>query len=148
MPMRWRNWRLRDVALVVAITAIVAVLGVMIGREAGIGEETGASVASTPADNSAPHPQQQSEETTALTLSLRATRQICETPAPDPYISSLLPDANGRRQNVTRGWVSPFGVHVPIDWRVSGGASPYTIVIDNETRDLDGEYAGTSGMPR
>ena len=148
MPTRWRRWKLRDVALVVAVTAIVAVLGVVIGREAGIGEETDASVASTPADNSAPLPQQQSDETSALTLSLRATRQICETPVPDPYISSLLPDANGRRQNVTRGWVSPSGVHVPIDWRVSRGASPYTIVIDNETRDLDGEYAGTSGMAK
>ena len=85
MPMRWQNWTLRDVALVVAITAIVAVLGVVIGREAGIGEETGASVASTPADNSAPHPQQQSDDSSALTLSLSATRQICEMPGAQRY---------------------------------------------------------------
>ena len=148
MPTSWRRWTLRELALFVAVAAIVSMAGMVVGCEAGIGGETDASVASTPADNSAPHPQQQSDETSALTLSLSATRQICETPVPDPYISSLLPDANGRRQNVTRGWVSPSGVHVPIDWRVSGGASPYTIVIDNETRDLDGEYAGTSGMAK
>ena len=150
MPTRWRRWKLRDVALVVAVTTIVAVLGVVIGREAGIGEEIGASVASTPADNSAPLPQQQSDETSALTLSLSATRQICETPAPKRYGVSRQQLENGRltRQSVTIGWYSAAEVHVPIDWRVSGGAPPFTIMIDNEPRDIDGEYAGPSGTAK
>ena len=151
MPTRWRRWKLRDVALVVAVTAIVAVLGVVIGREASIGEETGASVASTPADNSAPLPQQQSEETTALTLSLSATRQICETPGAQRFgVSQQRPDDNGRlvRQSVTLGWFFRAEVHVPIHWQVSGGTPPYTIVIDNETRDIDGDYVGPSGTAK
>ena len=147
MTARIRQLRARDVALLVAVAAVVAVLGVMIGREAGIGLQAGTSVASSPADESPPLLQQQSEETTALTLSLSAIRQICETPSPRPYIS-FSRDASGRGQNVTRGWFSAAEVHVPIDWRVSGGAPPYTIVIDNETRDLDGEYAGPSGTAK
>ena len=151
MPMRWQNWTLRDVALVVAITAIVAVLGVVIGREAGIGEETGASVASTPANNSAPLPLQQSDESSALTLSLSATRQVCETPGAQRYgVSQQRPDDNGRlvRQSVTLGWFFRAEVHVPIHWQVSGGTPPYTIVIDNETRDIDGDYVGPSGTAK
>ena len=151
MPTRWRRWKLRDVAVVVAITAIVAVLGVVIGREAGIGEETGASVASTPADNSAPHPQRQSDETSALTLSLSATRQVCETPGAQRFgVSQQRPDDNGKlvRQSVTLGWFFRAEVHVPIHWQVRGGTPPYTIVIDNETRDIDGDYVGPSGTAR
>ena len=151
MPTRWRRWKLRDVALVVAVTAIVAVLGVVIGREAGIGEETDASVASTPADNSAPLPQQQSDESSALTLSLSATRQVCETPGAQRYgVSQQRPDDNGRlvRQSVALGWFFRAEVHVPIQWQVSGGTPPYTIVIDNETRDIDGDYVGPSGTAK
>ena len=151
MPTRWRRWKLRDVALVVAVIAIVAVLGAVIGREASIGEETGASVASTPADNSAPLPQQQSDESSALTLSLIATRQVCETPGAQRYgVSQQRPDDNGRlvRQSVTLGWFFRAEVHVPIHWQVSGGTPPYTIVIDNETRDIDGDYVGPSGTAK
>ena len=78
MPTQWRRWTPRDMALFVAVAAAVAVLGVMIGREAGIGQQTGASVAPSPADESPPLPQQQSEETTALTLTLTAP-EVCET---------------------------------------------------------------------
>ena len=64
MTASWRRLRLRDVAVFVAVAGLVAVLGVVIGRELGIGQQTGASVVSAPADESPPLPQQQSEETT------------------------------------------------------------------------------------
>ena len=64
MVARWRRLRLRDAAVFVVVAAIVAVLGVVIGRELGVGQQTGASVVSAPADESPPLPQQQSEETT------------------------------------------------------------------------------------
>ena len=150
MPTSWRRWTLRELALFVAVAAIVSMAGMGVGCEAGIGEETDASVASTPANNSAPLSQQQPDETSALTLSLSATRQICETPAPKRYGVSRQQLENGRltRQSVTIGWYSAAEVHVPIEWRVSGGTPPYTIVIDNETRDLDGEYSGPSGTAK
>ena len=151
MTARWRRLRPRDVALFVVVAAVVAVVGVIVGRELGIGQQTGASVASSPADESPPLPQQQSEETTALTLSLSAIRQICETPAAERYgVSRQEPDESGRlvRQSVTIGWFTGPEVHVPVQWRVSGGAPPYIIVIDNETRDLDGDYAGPSGTAK
>ena len=150
MPTSWRRWTLRELALLVAVAAIVSMAGVGVGCEAGIGGETDASVASTPADNSAPHPQQQSDETSALTLSLSGTRQICETPGAQRYGVSRQQLKNGRlvRQSVTLGWFFRAEVHVPIEWRVSGGTPPYTIVIDNETRDIDGDYVGPSGTAK
>ena len=151
MPTSWRRWTLRELALFVAVAAIVSMAGMVVGCEAGIGGETDASVASTPADNSAPHPQQQSDETSALTLSLSATRQICETPGAQRYgVSQQRPDDNGKlvRQSVTLGWFFRAEVHVPIHWQVSGGTPPYTIVIDNETRDIDGDYVGPSGTAK
>ena len=150
MPTSWRRWTLRELALFVAVAAIVSMAGMVVGCEAGIGGETDASVASTPADNSAPHPQQQSDETSALTLSLSATRQICETPGAQRYGVSRQQLKNGRlvRQSVTLGWFFRAEVHVPIEWRVSGGTPPYTIVIDNETRDIDGDYVGPSGTAK
>ena len=123
MPMRWRNWRLRDVALVVASAAIVAVLGVVIGREAGIGAETGASVASTPANSSGPLPQRQSDESSALTLSLSATRQICETPGAQRYgVSQQRPDDNGRR-DIDGDYVGPSGTAKVTCGDTSGGTT-------------------------
>ena len=77
MPTQWRRWTLRDMALFVAVVGIVGVVGVVVGREAGIGQQTDASIAS-PADESPALPQKQAEETTALTLTLSAP-EICET---------------------------------------------------------------------
>ena len=34
---------------------------------------------------------------------------------------------------------------IAVEWRVSGGTPPYTLVIDGETQDADGEYTGPSG---
>ncbi len=117
MTARWRRLRLRDVALFVAVAGLVAVLGVAIGRELGIGQQTGASVASSPA-----------EETTALTLTLSA-RKICETKRGEGFVGPK--------------WANV--AEIPVRWEVTGGTGPYTLVIDNEPRDGFGPYEGASG---
>ena len=145
MPTQWRRWTLRDMALFVVIAAVVAVLGVMIGRQLGIGQQTGASITS-PADESPPLPQQQSEETTALTLILSAP-EICETERGRPYSGSeIVYDDEGKAigtRDISTGWARV--AEIPVNWEVSGGAAPYTLVIDNESRDGEGPHEGASG---
>ena len=147
MTNRMQRLRARDVALLVVVAAVVAVLGVMIGRELGIGQQTGASVASSPADESPPLPQQQSEETTALTLTLSAP-EICETERGRGYAGDeFIYDDDGKAigtRDISTGW---DGVaEIPVRWEVTGGTAPFTLVIDNESRDGDGPYEGASGI--
>ena len=146
MTNRMRQLRPRDVALFVVVAAIVAVLGVMIGRELGVGQQTGASVASSPANESPPLPQQQSEQTTALTLTL-STPEICETERGQGYFGDeFIYDDDGKAigiREVDTGW---DGVaETPVQWKVSGGTAPYTLIIDNEARDGNRSYEGASG---
>ncbi len=146
MTNRMRQLRPRDAALFVVVAAIVAVLGVMIGRELGIGQQTGASVASSPADESPPLPQQQSEQTTALTLTLSAT-EFCETRRALEILggeSHRDEDGNWVQKWTSYGW---WGVSsVPVRWQVSGGQAPYTLVIDHETNDAQHDYTGAAGV--
>ena len=146
MTARWRRLRPRDVALFVAVAAVVAVFGVVIGRELGIGQQTGASVASSPADESPPRPQQQSEEATALTLTLSAP-EICETERGEGFAGQKwVYDDEGERvstRRITLGWANV--AEIPVRWEVTGGTGPYTLVIDNEPRDGFGPYEGASG---
>ena len=146
MTNRMRQLRPRDAVLFMAVVAVVAVLGVVIGRELGIGQQTGASVASSPADESPPRPQQQSEEATALTLSLSAPK-ICETKRGEGFAGhEWVYDDEGERVSTrvtTLGWANV--AEIPVRWKVTGGTGPYTLVIDNEPRDGFGPYEGASG---
>ncbi len=147
MTNRMRQLRPRDAVLFVAVAALVAVLGVMIGRELGIGQETGASVTPAQSDQSGPTPQQQSEETTALTLTLSAP-EICETERGRGYAGQVFVyDDDGKAigtRDISTGWDDV--AEIPVRWGVTGGTAPYTLVIDDETRDGDGPYEGASGI--
>ena len=147
MTNRMRQLRPRDAVLFVVVAALVAVLGVVIGRELGIGQETGASVTPAQSDQSGPTPQQQSEETTALTLTLSAP-EICETERGRGYAGQVFVyDDDGKAigtRDISTGWDDV--AEIPVRWGVTGGTAPYTLVIDNETRDGDGPYAGASGI--
>ncbi len=147
MTNRMRQLRPRDAALFLAVAAVVAVLGVVIGRELGVGQQTGATVTPAQSDQSGPTPQQQSEGTTALTLTLSGP-DICETERGRGYSGSeLVYDDDGKAigtRDISTGW---DGVaEIPVRWEVTGGTAPYTLVIDNETRDGDGPYEGASGI--
>ena len=146
MPTQWRRWKLRDVALFLAIASIVSVLGIVIGREAGIGQQTGASVAPPPADEAPPLPQQQSEETTALTLTVSAP-EVCETERGEGFAGQAwVYDDEGAivgTRYISTGWANV--AEIPVHWEVSGGTGPYTLVIDDEPRDGFGPYEGASG---
>ena len=142
----WRRLSLRDMSRFVGVVAIVAVVGVMIGREAGIGRQTGASVAPAPADESPPLPKQPSEETTALTLTLSAP-ELCETERGEGFAGQeWVYDDEGEivgTRSVGTGWANV--AEIPVHWEVRGGAGPYTLVIDNESRDGFGPYEGPNG---
>ena len=146
MQDHWRRLSLRNMSRFVAVAAIVAVVGVMIGREAGIGRQTGASVAPSPADEAPPLPQQQSEETTALTLTLSAP-EICETRRAMEILggeSHRDEDGNWVQKWTSYGWGGVSSV--PLRWQVSGGQAPYTLVIDHETNDAQRDYTGAAGV--
>ena len=146
MTNRMRQLRPRDVALFVAVAAIVAVLGVVIGRELGVGQQTGASVAPAQSDQSAPASPQQSEDASPITLTLSAP-EICETErgegvAGQEWVYDDQGEIVGTR-SVGAGWANV--AEIPVFWEVSGGSGPYTLVIDNEPRDGFGPYEGPNG---
>ena len=47
---------------------------------------------------------------------------------------------------VADGWTSEAFVRAR--WQVTGGMQPYSVVIDREPRDVDGEYTGPSGTAK
>ena len=85
-------------------------------------------------------------QTEPLTLTLSAP-QICETtPARGASASRLRQNAAGEwteRYDEFLGWF--WVATMDVNWTVSGGAGPYRITIDGETRDPAHEYLGASG---
>ena len=109
--------RLRDLALFVVVSGVVAVAAVFAAREDGVGG--GAAVA----------------EVEPLTLTTRT--QICETErARQRGSSQLRTNEHGVRvrESVTIGWFSE--TELPVRWHVRGGMAPNTLVIDGESRDV------------
>ena len=141
MPTQWRRWTIRHMPLFVAVVAIVAVVGVVIGREAGIGRQTVASVDGVPNVEASLAALQQAQQASEMTLALSAP-EICETKAARRLTSSEK--VSFVRQRVVHGW----GVfqEVPVSWSVSGGTAPYTLTIDGEERDATGPYEGATGV--
>ncbi|MDE2745698.1 MAG: hypothetical protein OXI41_06895 [Chloroflexota bacterium] len=119
MTARWRKPWVWDVAIFVAVAAVVAVVVVMIGRELGV---EGSATADTP----------------PLTLSLSAG-SYCETsPAMGFYGANL---ETGETTPAGWGRVS----EIPVQWTATGGNPPYRLTIDGEQRDASGKYEGASG---
>ena len=127
MRARLSRLRVRDVALFVAVAAVVAVVGVLVAREAGVGGREAVAEGET------------------LTLTLSAL-EICETKRARNLVYSLLrtnEEGVRVREWVSQGW--RVFAETPVTWRVSGGTAPYTLVIDSESRDADGDYVGAVG---
>lgn len=116
-------------ALLVAAAAVVALLVLLLGREAGWGG-SGARGQSGP----------------PLTLTLSATKQICETDRGQGYVTSEWRE-NDRGElesvDIYAGWAGI--AEIDIGWSVSGGTAPYELEIDGETRDSAHEYQGATG---
>ncbi len=154
MTNRMRQLRPRDAVLFVAVAAVVAVLGVVIGRELGIGGQATATLEQVSVDSSvaeataatdildgaqkanpdasetgggtfrnAGEPPESQDAASALSLTLSAP-DICET------------------DHGFQGW--RIG-ETPVTWKVTGGKGPYTLAIDDETRDASGAYMGQTG---
>ncbi|MCY4620097.1 MAG: hypothetical protein OXD50_16315 [Chloroflexi bacterium] len=113
MKAKLNRIRMRDLALFVVAAAMVAVVGVVAGRELGLGERPAAA------------------ESEPLTLT--AGEQICETG--QGYQESIVYaelDAEGNRSQREEvfGWT---GIpSVPVAWNVSSGEAPYSLLIDSE----------------
>ncbi len=141
--------RLRDVALFGVVAGVVAVVVVIAGREAGIGERAGAGVEAEPAQ---PQPQaqedrqEQAEPTEPLTLTLNA-RRICETePGSGGAGLTAIVDDDGEIQSYESEFLGWWGVaEIPVNWQITGGTAPFQLEIDGERRDASGTYQGESG---
>ena len=125
----------KHAALLLAVAAAVAAIVYFTGREAQVEQRIEASAAVT-----------QERPTEPLTLTLTASRRICETAQAQGYYGSRQwqdDEGNWQSEDYSAGW---FGVaETPITWSVAGGTAPYTLVIDGETRDAEQSYAGLSG---
>ena len=125
----------KHAALFLLVAAAVAAIAYFAGSEAQVEQRVEAGTAATQ-ERPAEPPQQDDEEASEstaepLTLTLTASRQICETAHARGYSSD------------STGW---YGVaKTPITWSVTGGTAPYTLVIDGETRDAEQTYVGPSG---
>lgn len=81
-----------------------------------------------------------------FSLSLSVSQQICETE--DAWRSGVVEsykDEDGNwveRETVFGWWRIPSA---SVKWRVTGGQVPYTLMIDHESRDENGDYEGASG---
>ena len=154
MTNRLRQLRPRDAVLFVAVAAVVAVLGVVIGRELGIGGQATATLEQVSVDSSV-------AETTAATDILDGAqkanpdasetgggtfRNAGEPPESQDAASALsltlsAPDIC-ETDHGFQGW--KIG-ETPVTWKVTGGKGPYTLDIDGETRDASGAYVGQTG---
>ena len=139
MTNRMRQLRPRDAVLFVAVAAVVAVVGVIVGRELGIGEEAAAirdRVRSQPAA-------ERIDSDLSLTL---GAPNFCETAPPLGFIGDhVYLDENDDWiiETVSTGWANV--AETPVSWSVSGGVPPYTLVIDGEARDANQPYKGPAG---
>ena len=140
MTARWRRLRPRDMALFVAVAAMVAVVVVIVGRELDIGRE---AAAVREAENIEPAAESADSD---LTLTLSAPN-ICETERGWGYAGEAwVYDDEGEivgTRSITRGWANI--AEIPVRWEVSGGKGPYTLIVDNEKRDGVGAYQGSTG---
>ena len=80
-----------------------------------------------------------------LTLTLSAP-EICDVERASREATAIVTGKNedtGEAQYKFGDWADVQTVLVR--WQASGGAPPYTLVIDGESRDANGEYIGESG---
>ena len=137
----------RRAALLVMITAAVAV-GFYFGvREAGVGPRTEAGVETTAEHSVEPAQQGDGEAagTEPLMLTLSAPT-ICEVERASRQAHATVVGKNedtGEEQVKFGDWTDVPTVLVR--WKASGGAPPYTLVIDGEPRDAAGEHVGQAG---
>ena len=184
MKARVRQIRMRDLALFVVVAGVVAVVVVLVGREAGLGEEAGARIermapeaetagqsVAAAQDDAEPEAaaeqsgeeweaeeqepageQEEQAQEHALTITLEAP-EICETMRAIGYTGyRAMRDDDGVTQRNSDGTAKHESVsswagvaEVEVSWSVSGGAAPYTLMIDGETRDASGDYRGAKG---
>ena len=150
MRTRLRRIKLRNAALFALVAAAVAVSTVLIGRESGVGDEAGAleqvraAAPRLPAEQEGDGDEAPQDAAPTLSLSLSAP-EICETTrAEGSWDSHWSVDDDGRNQITDlAAWARV--TEIPVEWSVSGGAAPYELVIDGETRDATQEYRGASG---
>ena len=135
--------------LVVAALAATACFG---AREAGVGRPTEAGTTVAQEQPAEPAPQNSGGETDSegdvepLTLTLKAPT-MCRVKPADRDLHAIVGPIDEDGENEERyefgEW---FGVaNVLVRWQASGGAPPYTLVIDGEPRDAHGEYVGEVG---
>ena len=125
----------KHAALFLAVAAAVAAIVYLTGRETQVEQRIEASAAVT--QERPPEP---------LTLTLTASRRICETGDGQGYFGGRSyqdDEGNWRSETWSTGWADV--AETPITWSVTGGTAPYTLVIDGETRDAEQSYMGPSG---
>ena len=130
-----------------ALLLVVAVLAAALSAAACASERSDAGVEAT-AEHPAEPAQQNGDEAAGaepLMLTLSAPT-ICEVERASRQVHAIVVGKNedtGEEQFEFGDWTDVPTVLVR--WQASGGAPPYTLVIDGEPRDATGEYVGEAG---
>ena len=154
MPTQWRRWTLRDIALFVAIAAIVAVVGVVVGRELGSSGQAAATPEEASVDTSVTEATATShlpdkarranpDASELVEGAVRVPEESAESQATasDLTLTLRAPDLCETDYGF-QGW--RIG-ETPVTWKVTNGKGPYTLEIDGETRDAAHTYVGQTG---
>ena len=154
MPTQWRHWKLREVALFVAIAAVVAVLGMVVGREIGNSGQAAATLEEVSTDASI------TEGTAATDVPdgvQKANPDASEPVAGKATNAEESAESQGTASDLTLSLSAPtlcetdHGfqgwriAETPVKWKVVGGTGPFFLEIDGETRDATQMYAGETG---
>ena len=140
----------RRAALFVALTVAVAV-GFYFGvREAGVGPPTEAGIATLEGPAAESSLLENSGDAGGATAGALALALSAPADCQVDRIGQEIHASHRTNEDGVSEEVHELGhwtdvATIAVTWRVSGGAEPYTLVIDGEPQDVNGEYVGSAG---
>ncbi len=147
MKTRLKQLKLRDFALFVVVTSVVAVTTVCGAQEAGLDSEEAGARTDTGQDQPVQPQPNQEQEQSAESLTMTGPSR-CTTTRGHSFGNDVdIYDDEGNFLRTERQFHQHSGVKsFQVSWSVSGGTGPYTLTIDGASEDRSGPFSGASGQ--